>query len=232
MKIDILKGPEKCVCNSQIFAIQKSSSNKTSNCCYLCQNYKCRKKYPIKINTFFSELPFQKLHEVIEILLCFIYYDYNVEKANKYLEETKNIKISKITLLGIYQKIRDVTHQYMNNIYEIEFISEENKRESFLADECLINHSNNEQIWVFGVVNNTPKKFRIVGTISRDANAISKFIKTFIFPGNTIIADSWAGYNWLNDINSRYRHISFNHSNGSFFLGWHYYPYGVDLEHY
>ena len=85
------------------------------------------------------------MQEVYEILLCFLCYDFNVEKAHKYLEETKNIKISKITLLGIYQKIRNVIHQYMNIVYESEFISEENKREFFSADESLINHSNNTQ---------------------------------------------------------------------------------------
>lgn len=45
-KIGILKGPGKCNCNSNNFTIQKDNSNKTSNCCYRCHNYKCRKKYP------------------------------------------------------------------------------------------------------------------------------------------------------------------------------------------
>lgn len=142
-----------------------------------------------------------------------------MEKAHKYLEETKNIKISKITLLGIYQKIRNFIHQYMNIIYETEFISEENKREFFSADESLINYSNNIQIWLLGVVNNNNKQFRIVGTTSRDANAISKFIQKFIFPGNAIISDSWPRYNWLNDAYPGYSHIPFNHSNGSFGSG-------------
>lgn len=131
------------------------------------------------------------MQEVYEILLCFLCYDFNVKKAHKYLEETKNITISKITLLGIYQKIRNVIHQYMNIVYETEFISEENKREFFSADESLINHSNNAQILLLGVVNNSTKQFRIIGTTARDTNAISKFIKKFIFPGNTIISDSW-----------------------------------------
>ena len=51
-----------------------------------------------------------------------------MEKDHKYLDETKNIKISKVTLLGIYQKIRDFIHQYMNIVYESKLISEEKKR--------------------------------------------------------------------------------------------------------
>ena len=107
----------------------------------------------------------------------------------------------------------------MNIVYETELISEENKREFFSADESLFNHYNNDQIWLLGVVNNSTKQFRIVGTLSRDANAISKFIKKFILPGNIIISDSWGGYNWLNHPNSGYKHISFNHSSGSFGSG-------------
>ena len=202
-----------------MFTIQKDSSNKISNCCYRCQNYKCRRKFPVRINTFFSELPFHKLQEVYEILLCFICYDFNAEKAQKYLEDTKNIKISKNTLLSIYQEFRDVIHLYMNIVYETELISEQNKREYFSADESIINHSNNTQIWLLGVINNTTKQFRIVGTLTRDANAISKFIKKFICPGNIIITDSWQAYNWLNEPNSGYSHINFNHSFGSFVSG-------------
>lgn len=49
-----LPGPNKCTYNNTQFTIQQDSSNKTSNCYFRFQNYKCRKKYAIRINSFFS----------------------------------------------------------------------------------------------------------------------------------------------------------------------------------
>jgi len=81
----ILKGPQKCVCNSTVFSIQKDASNKISGICFRCSNFKCRRKYPIRINLLFSLFQFQKLGKIYEIILCFLYYEFNVEKALTYL---------------------------------------------------------------------------------------------------------------------------------------------------
>ena len=102
----ILPGLQKCVCNSIVFSIQKVASNKTSGICFSYPNYKCRRKYPIRINCLFSLFPFQKLGEIYEINLWFLCYKFNVEKAFIYLTNTKNIKISKPNLLNIYQKLQ------------------------------------------------------------------------------------------------------------------------------
>ena len=46
-----------------------------------------------------------------------------------------------------------------------------------------------------GVINNTTKKFRIIGSFKRDSSTISRFIKKFVRSGNKIVTDSLGGYN-------------------------------------
>jgi len=107
----------------------------------------------------------------------------------------------------------------MNTVYDTELISDINKNEIFLAGESLINHNNNRQIWLLGIINNRNKQFRIVGTLSREGTTLKKIIEKFIFRGNTIVTDHWQGYNWLDSKNSGYHHISFNCSLGNFGAG-------------
>ena len=49
----------------------------------------------------FLEFPFHKLKIIYEIIICFLCYEFNVEKVIKYLDESKNYKILKPTLLNI-----------------------------------------------------------------------------------------------------------------------------------
>ena len=69
----------------------------------------------------------------------------------------------------------------MHLVYETEIIGDENKKEFYSADESLITHHNNKQIYVLGVINNTTSLEYYV-----------LLIGTF---GNQIVTDSWGGYN-------------------------------------
>jgi hypothetical protein len=72
----------------------------------------------------------------------------------------------------------------MHLVYETEEIGEANKNEFYSADESLTTHHNYKQIWLLGVINNTTKKFRIIGSFKRDSSALSRFIKKFVRAGN------------------------------------------------
>ena len=100
-KKNMLSGPTKKGCNSTNFVFQTDLSNKTSDCYFRRCNYKSRNKYQIRINSIFSEFPFHKLKIIYEIIICFLCYEFNVEKVIKYLDESKNYKILKPTLLNI-----------------------------------------------------------------------------------------------------------------------------------
>ena len=91
--------------------------------------------------------------------------------------------------------------------------------EFFSIDETLICHKDGKQLWLLGAVNNNTKSFRIEGTYSRDTEATKKFIEKFIEKGNTIITDGWMSYNYLDQVNSGYTHIKYNHGAGSFGFG-------------
>ena len=82
----------------------------------------------------------------------------------------------------------------MNFVYQSENISGTNKHKFFSADQSLISHFNDSQILLLRVINNSTKIFRLVGTYSRDTDSLINFLTKFVFPGNTIITDQWAGY--------------------------------------
>ena len=52
----------------------------------------------------------------------------------------------------------------------------------------------------------------------RSANTLKIIITTHIGTGNSIFTDMWRGYNFLDDINSEYRHCTSNHSINQFGL--------------
>ena len=52
-----LPGPGQCKCGTKNFAIYKDTSSKTSLCSFHCVNNLCRLKYPIRINSFYSQFP-------------------------------------------------------------------------------------------------------------------------------------------------------------------------------
>ena len=215
----ILPGPIKCSCNNTYFTIQNDGNNNTSGCCFRCQNSKCRKKYPIRINSFFSKFPYQKLGVISEIINCFLNYEYNSSKALKYLQESKHLTISKTIILKVYKELRYVIYRYLYISYQTEPLGESNKNQYFSVDESLFSHRNGKQIWILGIINNTSKEFRLEGSYKRDARTLESFIKKFVQNGNNIITDGWSGYDFLDRPNSgyiRYKHI---HGGGDFGYG-------------
>lgn len=65
---------------------------------------------------------------------------------------------------------------------------------SFSPEESLISLSNDLQIFLLGVINNSTKIFRLVGIYSRYTHSLGNFLTKFVFTGNIIITDQWAGF--------------------------------------
>ena len=142
----ILPGTIKCSCNNTYFTIQNDANNITSGCCFRCNNSKCRKKYSIRINSFFSKFPYQKLGVVSEIINCFLNYEYNSSQALKYLQESKHLKISKTIILKAYKELRYVIYRYLYIRYQTEPLGEFNKNQYFSVDESLFSHRNGKKL--------------------------------------------------------------------------------------
>ena len=88
-----LPGPGTCSCGNKNFIIQNDSYSKTSGCIFRCSNYKCRKRYPIRINSLFAKFPNQRLDVISEILVCFLCLEKNVKKTVEYLKESKELNV-------------------------------------------------------------------------------------------------------------------------------------------
>jgi hypothetical protein len=143
-----LPGPKECLCGSKTFSIQGDKANKTSGCTFRCTNNKCRRKYAIRINSFFQQFPQIKMEIIIKVLELFICDEINVEKAKKILDEKHNICLSLTVLYKIYHAFREVIYKYLLIVYQSEELGVEEEHGIFPVDESLFNHINTNQIWV------------------------------------------------------------------------------------
>ena len=113
------------------------------------------------------------------------------------------------------KKIRQSIAEYLKYIYDNETISTQDAELTYAVDESLIANINNSSKWLVGVINTTNRNyFRCNLTSVRNTDYLRRFITTYIEPGNTIISDGWQGYNWLNDANSGFNHLTFIHGQG------------------
>ena len=74
----ILPGPGQCDCGYSNFEIQIYKSIKTSGKVLRCSNNICRKRYPIRVNSFFSLFPRVRLDVCSEIIKAFICLEFNI----------------------------------------------------------------------------------------------------------------------------------------------------------
>ena len=86
-------------------------------------------------------------------------------------------------------------------------------------DESLFVHIDGKQLWVIGIIDIQSLNIRIEVSFYKDTTTMKKIISKYIEQGNIIISDPWPAYNFLDDANSDYRHITHNHSIGSFGVG-------------
>ena len=120
----------------------------------------------------------------MEIIKFFISFDYNSQKAYKYILEEKKMTCSKNTLFRVYNEIRKIIYKYLKVVYLSEEFETLNKKEYFSIDENLFCHKNDKQIWIVGAVNNNTKDFLLEGVISRDSAILKKFVHKYIPKGN------------------------------------------------
>ena len=99
---------------------------------------KCWKKYPVRINSFFSKYPQTSLNAVSEVIKYFLIKEYNAEKCLSYLNNKANYDI------------RDIIYRYLQIIYQDEKLGIKDANEFFSIDESL----DGKQLWLLGTVNN------------------------------------------------------------------------------
>ena len=85
------------------------------------------------------------------------------------------------------------------------------------VDESLFSYLNDEQIWLVVLINLIrTNDIRLELVENRSSETLKLIIEKHVMNGNIIVTDSWAGYNFLDYINSSYYHMKYNHANGHF----------------
>ena len=116
--------------------------------------------------------------------------------------------------------MRKCNYEYLYNIYNTENISTNDGHNIYAVDESLFSHKNNDQLWVVGIVCTTNKSlFRCIYTKISNSQYLRRFITKYLLAGNTICSDGLAGYNFMNNDNSPYIHMSFNLGGGNWGYG-------------
>ena len=129
----------------------------------------------------------------------------NIGNTKKYINHEKQTIVSKNVIRKVFASIRDILYKYMPFMNLTEKLALKNKNEKFSVDESAFTKTaKKENVWVLGIINNFTKEFRLECNIKRDEFTLTKFIKTFIEKGNTIISDGWVDYQNLE--NEGYHH--------------------------
>ena len=112
-KMGFLPGPRLCSCGANYFLIKNDNSYAINKWSFRCGNYKCRKKYPITVNSFYSLFQKQKLSLLYEIIKFFICYEYNTKKTYEYINNNYDVFVGKNIITKIYKQIRSIICKYM-----------------------------------------------------------------------------------------------------------------------
>lgn len=124
-----------------------------------------------------------------------------ITKVIKIKYNNVNINIKTIFKFMIY--IRKAIASYIKHIYQTEYIAALNGHESYSIDESLMNHEEQSQIWVVGVIKNSNlNNVRLNLTKIRNSSYLKRFVEGYVKKGNIIFRDGWLGYSFLNQANS------------------------------
>ena len=134
-KLRYLRGPEKWDCGDNHFNIQVYNLFKTTGCCFRCNKIKCKKRYPIRINSFFENYSKISLELCSEIMKCFLCHEFNAKKAVEYIKNEKNVNVSPRVVSAVYKFIRNVIYKYFYYLYQSELLVEENSNKTCSIDE-------------------------------------------------------------------------------------------------
>ena len=102
----------------------------------------------------------------------------------------------------------------MRNNYGLEKLAYNNGNYHIGVDESLFTHANGNHIWIVGLLNHETNKLRLELVESRNAEILKYIIEKHIGTGNIIITDDgWNDYSFLDRLDSRYIHHTYNYLN-------------------
>ena len=138
--MNILKGPTLYKCENNTFKIQKDVSYKTSGIIYSCNNYKCKNKFNIRMNSFFEKFSKITLKVCLEVIRCMLVYNLNAKKTFYMIKNTLKENININIIREIFKEIRKIIARYHYIIYQSEYLGERDSNSFFSIDESLFTH--------------------------------------------------------------------------------------------
>lgn len=124
-----------------------------------------------------KNFPEKKLKLISEIIKIFLNFDYKVKGAHNYLTNQLNISCNKEIIPKIFKEMMDTISKYILIDYESRFLGYLNKNKYFWIDGCNIITIGSINIWLFGIIDNDTKEFRLTPTINWDQDALKNFIE-------------------------------------------------------
>ena len=70
--LGFLREPDKCICGNTLLNIQKLTTRRPSGIVYRCINYKCKRIYNIRKDSFFEPFRYLTLNIVLEVVKCML----------------------------------------------------------------------------------------------------------------------------------------------------------------
>ena len=133
-----LPGPEKCGCGNTKFSLQIDNNYKTSKICYRCTNYKCKKGYNVRTNSFLEDFPQIRLIIVGGIIKSMLCLNFNLQDAFKDLNDSLKLNIGKATIRKVYKKIRYALYRYLYLYYRTELLADTNDHKKLLSTRAYL----------------------------------------------------------------------------------------------
>jgi len=141
-----------------------------------------------------------------------------IRKVIKFKYNNVNMNIK--TIFKFMNYIWKAIASHIKHIYQTEHIATLNGNESYSIDESLMAHEKQTQIWVVGVIKNSySNNMRLNLTKIRNNTILKRFVEGYVKKRIIIVIDRWLGYSFINQANSGYQHLSFNHGYGLFGKG-------------
>ena len=215
-----IKVPKICpVCNhGAIYLINQE--NEINPILGKCNSYKCNYNLYLRKGTIFEFHKHTPASVLYNIIILWIHEELNVKKIAEKLNQIYTSRtIDKRVVYSFLINLRIAIANYIRNIYSLDPLAYKNANQFIAVDESLFTHNQGHQQLVVGLINTETNDFRIELVDSRDQTTLKNIITKHVLIGNSIVSDSWSGYNFLNAPNSGYNHIVHNHSRGNFGTG-------------
>ena len=159
-----------------------------------------------------NKTPASVLYNIIKFWLN---DDFNGAKITKKLKEIYFLeKVNPIFIYKFFQNCRIIIANYIRTIYQLDPLAYTDAHDMLAVDESLFSHLNDKQIWLVDLINLRTNDIRLELVENRSSETLKLIIEKHVKNGNTLVIDSWAGYNFLDDINSGYYHMKYNHKEG------------------